>query len=196
MNERTVHVPYFDELVKCPVGARLLSLNVWPDAKEVSESLGAYAAVRRYLPDLLLSDRTVTVIVVGDGSTPRTAATFALRSAWQCHSVDPTLARTQGGWWKPTGGPIDRLHINPCRVEDARFVCDGPAIIVAVHSHATLPAALASVVAPRVAVVAMPCCVPQVIDGQEPDVIYEDHGILSPMRRVMVWRSVVREVVS
>lgn len=66
-------------------------------------------------------------------------------------------------------------------------------MIVAVHSHARLPDAVRVAVTnpgTQVAVVAIPCCVPQVLHGVPPDVGYDDPDIMSPERRVLVWRDV------
>jgi hypothetical protein len=39
-------------------------------------------------------DESVAFVSVADGSTPRTAATVAYLTKWQCHSVDPQLKKT------------------------------------------------------------------------------------------------------
>ena len=176
---------YFNELVGLSRGADMLRLRLFPDAKEVTESFGAYAAVRRHIVarGLSLGDPTVTLIAVGDGSTPRTAATFALRSAWRCVSVDPRLR------WR---GRVDCLDVRACRVEETHVEVHGPVVVVAVHSHATLAAALRAVVGhpTRVSVVAIPCCATQVVHGVDPTVQYDDPEIDSPKRRVVVWDDV------
>ena len=87
---------------------------------------------------------------------------------------------------QPTEGNIKRLEIDPRRIEETE-TRGTSVIVVAVHSHADLRAAVATVHADRVAVVAMPCCVPQELDTK-PDIVYEDYGCLSPRRTVKVWR--------
>ena len=176
---------YMNEFIRLKCASDMLRFGLFPNAKEISESFGAYNAVRQHLRHLDRGDPRVTMIAVGDGRTPRTAATFALRSAWQCHSVDPVL--------RPGGGhDIDRLTLQRTRAENATVVATGPVVIVAVHSHAVLPAAVAMIRGPcTVDVVAIPCCVPQKLE-QEPDVTYTDQNILSPARRVLVWRHVTR----
>lgn len=196
---------YLDAFIKAPRAADLLGYGLFPNAKEVTESFAAYAAAQRHLPDIKLSDRLVTCIVVGDGSTPRTGAVFAFQSAWRCISVDPRLVETgrHGVPDKGRRGPrarpasrgwsgIDRLEVRKAKIEDVHISCNGPAVIVAVHSHASLEASIAAVSAPRIAVVALPCCVPLVVPGQSPDITYEDLDVLSPERRVKVWRDIRR----
>ena len=175
---------YLDELTKCKCAPDLLAIKVFPNAKEVTESFGAYNAVRTHLSRAgwRLDDPTIAVVCVGDGCTPRTAATFAYRSAWKCWSVDPLL---KGDWSR-----VARLTVLPHMVEACSFDGADRVVIVAVHSHAPLDAAVRAVHAREIAVVAMPCCVRQMLP-QRPDVAYLDWGVWSPERMVMVWRNVL-----
>jgi hypothetical protein len=170
---------YLNEMVRMRCTVDMLELRLFPDMKEVTESYAAYAAVRDHC-GLALSDPSVTVLAVGDGHTPRTAATFAFRSAWRCFSIDPRI--TLRDW-----SSIQRLTVLRSLVEDVPPIqCDGPAVIVAVHSHAPLRAAYEAVRAPEIYVVAIPCCVPQKL-WRKPDMAYDDPGIWSPKRAVHVW---------
>lgn len=175
---------YLDAFVTATCGPDLLALGLFPNAKEITESWAAFAAVRRYLGgDYPFDDPNLTVVCVGDGTTPRTAAMFAFRTAWRCYSVDPLL-RADPRW-----GRIQRLTVLPIRIEAMRVVPPAAALLVAVHSHADLTAARAAIQAERVAVIALPCCVPQIVGlGVPPDVVYEDWGIWSPERTVKIWR--------
>ena len=183
---------YLTELVNMKCGPDLLALGLFPNAKEVSESFAAFHAVRKHLRVMGLEGpqafgrEDITVIAVGDGSTPRTAATFAFRSRWTCYSVDPRLREKWWGW-KPKG--IDRLWGVAQRIEDCHPVFDGPTIIVAVHSHATLEATLGAIEAPLRHIVAIPCCVPQEL-CIAPEIEYADWGIWSPERTVKIWLNV------
>ena len=176
---------YIGEFVTLKCAPDMLALKLFPNAKEISESFGAYEAVRRHLQELDLKDPDVTVIAVGDGATPRTAATFALRSAWICHSIDPNLKGGALRW-----GQIQRLTLWPERVENVRPIkAKKVAVVVAVHSHADLRKAILVADAPRIVVIAMPCCVPQRL-SIFPDKFYEDKGIISPKRQILIWKDV------
>lgn len=166
----------------CGLSCAPLLLPLFPNLKEVSESFAAFAAVRSHLPEFRTSDRDVTVVAVGDGTTPRTGATFALRTRWRAVSIDPRLRPRR------IARHIDRLEWIPERIEATCTKADR-AIVVAVHSHADLGAAVRSVDARVVAVVAIPCCVRQVLD-HAPDIEFDDAACLSPHRRVLVWRRV------
>lgn len=177
---------YLDEFVKLRCSPDLLALGVFPNAKEITESMAAYHTVRQHLRDYHSDDPHVSVFVIGDGNTPRTAALFAFRTRWTCYSIDPRLPRDKT--WD-----VKRLHVLPAKVED---VHQGDALdaqrflIVAVHSHAVLAHALERFRCPpeRRAVVAIQCCVPQVLPGRAPDLEYRDWAVLSPENLVKVWR--------
>lgn len=177
---------YIDEMIQSACFSDLLAWELFPNTKEITESCAAYAAVRRHLwrYNYRPGDKDIRLIAVGDGSTPRTAAMFACRTAWDCHSVDPNL-RTQTSRWSP----IQRLTMHRKRIEEMNFKDDRPTIIVAVHSHAKLPESVQAVHSSRMALVAIPCCVPLELP-RDPDTIYSDYGILSPERTVKVWLKV------
>lgn len=168
----------------------LAASGVYPNAKELTESMAAYAAVRKYLTPHIVAfrDPSVLLIAVGDGSTPRTAAMFALRSRWHCMSIDPVAK--QRVWRGDHDRIIERLEIVPTRIEDIAIKHAGPVVIAAVHSHARLEATLASIIAPAIHIVAMPCCVPLRIRDVEPVASYADPHCWSAHRRVVVWANV------
>jgi len=122
---------YINELWDCRCLPDLHTRNLFPNAKELTESCAAYNAVRNKARLFAFSDPTVTLIAAGDGCTPRTAAMFAFRSAWVCFSIDPNLRKTH---WPN----IDRLHCLSQRVEDCDPQHYPKLVIVAVHSHAPL----------------------------------------------------------
>jgi hypothetical protein len=172
----------------------MLALRLFPNAKEVSESFGAYDAARRHLfgkhgwdPN----DPGIAVAAVGDGVSPRTAATFAFRTRWTCHAIDPKMRAAR--WHrKARRNQMHRVELWPSRVEDLRATWPTQKVdrlvIVAVHSHARLDLAVEVLPAREVAVIAIPCCVVQELPGREPDVEYQDPGILSPKNTIRVWR--------
>ena len=103
---------YLNEFFSLSCSRDLLEWEVFPNFKEVTESFAAYRAVEkhlRHLPWCGLDDRGVTLLAVGDGASPRTATTFALRSAWDCHSVDPGLREK----WERIGVRRLTLHRQP-----------------------------------------------------------------------------------
>lgn len=172
---------YLDSFVRTRTGGHLAGLRLFPNAKEVTESYAARAAALRFREAFPPGDYDTTCIVVGDGSTPRTAATFALQTAWQCHSVDPRMRRFTHRWQG-----IPRLTIHRARIQDRRFQ-SRRLVVAAIHSHVTLSATLTSMDAPEILLVAMPCCVPNDL-SLPPQLTYDDPDVLSPKRTLYLWR--------
>ena len=149
---------------------------LFPNVKEITESMGAFHSVVNKMGWKALSDRAMNLIVIGDGSTPRTAGLFALRSAWNCWSVDPAL--------KDKAWSIKRLQLVKQKIETATLPAMEKSVVVAVHSHGPL------LLRPEwnvKLVVAIPCCLPQDMAGVFPDSEYRDRGIWSPKNLVKVW---------
>jgi hypothetical protein len=177
---------YLDEVLSLRCTFDLLTAGLFPSTaatKELTETCAAFHAAHHHVRWVDLRDTSITAVVVGDGATPRTAAMFALRSRWACHSIDPLLNVRDYG--------IRRLEIHPQRAEEVTLDVEGDVVLVSMHSHASFEASLATVPrAKRVAYVCVPCCVPKALAPWAPDELYVDEGILSPDRRVHVWNDV------
>ena len=181
---KTASSKYAEEYLKLDCTIDMRALKLFPNFKEITESFGAFNAVRTKLKRIVnLQDPTITLFSVGDGSTPRTAATFAFRTKWQCNSIDPNLkmfSPKQHKW------PIDRLECHWNKIESLSFEVER-AIIIAVHSHVSIPVTLEHIRAKERIVVAIPCCVPLGIPGVESYAEYRDWGIWSPHNKVKIW---------
>jgi hypothetical protein len=170
----------------------MLILGIFPDAKEITESFGAFNAVRTKLKKLYdLNNPNITLISVGDGRTPRTATLFAFKTKWQCLSVDPNLNQDKIPLWE---SKVHRLHCIPKKVEDLTkfdwcFNEYESAVIVAVHSHAPLGAILNKIKAEQRSLVSIPCCVPHNYNKTK-HIEYIDAGINSPKNLVKVWKTI------
>ena len=173
---------YIDEFLGLRCAADLLAWGLFPSnpGKEVTETFATYRAVYNHVP-VQLNDPSVALVSVGDGHTPRTAATFAVRSKWQCYSIDPALRE------KDWSG-IQRLTIHRRKVEDTILdLRDASAVvIVAVHSHALLKAVLDNVLGRPRHLVTLPCCVPQEIPNRV-FIGYQDTQIWSPKNTFRIW---------
>lgn len=179
---------YFDQFLSLRCAVDLITLGLFPNSKEITESLAAVHAA--FLHSRLdTEDPKVHVVCVGDGGTPRTAAAFAFRTAWHCYSVDPLMNRDRIEYWNRS---VRRLRCYAARIERAPFEFQSdPVLIVAVHAHVELAKALDEIRAKGgnvVAAVAIPCC-GYVHDapGLDLQAQYDDWGIWSDRRTVRAW---------
>jgi len=94
----SIHKPtlrYLDEFIKLRCAPDLLNLRLFPNAKEITESMAAFNAVRRNVvnDDLKYDDKNIVLLDIGCGNTPRTAALFAFRTKWDCVAIDPRVLK-------------------------------------------------------------------------------------------------------
>jgi len=172
---------YVDRLLKSKCGPDLIASGVFPNTKELTESYACLRAAEKMGEDL--SDRTIQTVCVGDGSTPRTAATFAFNSGWFNHSVDPQL-KLHG--MHPI---IHRVMMHPDKIESLTLTSEYRVIVIACHSHALLTRSLQHIHAPSIGLISMSCCVPDDLN-QAPDKEYADWGCWSPHRVVRIWKEI------
>lgn len=175
---------YFDEFLELRCAVDLMLNKLFPNSKEITESMTAFNAVRRFLRlerhggTKMLADPNVTMFDVACGSTPRTAAMFACRTTWSTVAIDPVLREN-------SAGTIQRVQTISKKIEDVSFDVD-TAIVTAVHAHVSLEKIRSSIKARRMLLVAMPCCKPLELSAQ-PYIEYDDWGCWSPKRTVKVY---------
>ena len=178
----TVFVPYpskryIDEFLRLKCAPDLMAAGMFPNAKEITESMTAFNAVRQLLGHKAFHDRSISLLDVGCGVEPRTAALFACRTRWETCAVDPLLRRE--GYHKK----IRRVDQIPKRIENGSITSPRLIVITAVHAHVNLEVVLRAVVAPEIIIIAMPCCQPLELPYSKPPHEYEDFGCWSPKRR-------------
>ncbi|EQC40553.1 hypothetical protein SDRG_02443 [Saprolegnia diclina VS20] len=189
---------YLNEFVgdlKC--ASALLERGLFPDAKEVTETMGVFNAIRKLnLHVLDADDDDATglrngIVVVGDGMTPRTATMFASRTkGWTCFSVDPIMRMSTPEAPVPWAD-VDKVVPICAKIEDIRIRLH-KAIVILVHAHVTMPQAMTSIQANTVvAVLTLPCCNwyghQEELDQRPPTVVYDDMSILSQHREIRLW---------
>lgn len=156
-SSRSLTFRYMDEFLALGCSVDLIEAKLYPNAKELAESMSAFNAVREYLllrrhckdrvtdnevnGILSTSDPSVTLVAVGDGATPRTAGLFAFRTSWRCVSIDPALRSFQHRPWSS----IERLEEYPKKVQDVTVNIVGQlskVVLVAWHAHVSIREAL------------------------------------------------------
>ena len=184
---------YLNEFTQLKCSPDLLSHKLFPNAKEITESFGAYNALRMIQTDNPLNDNTINCIVVGDGHKPRTGALIAFRTAWTVTSIDPLIYNKtmQYGEINSVEG-IDRLTVMKLRIEDVPnqlMEFSGKVIIVCVHSHASLIACKRKIQGKQKYLISMPCCYPDDL-GIPPTITYIDWGIHSEKRTINIYKDI------
>lgn len=166
---------YINELLK--LSSLPLIYRMFPNAKEVTETMAAFNAVRSHVRPLLNLDfgDEANVYFLGDGHQPRTAATFAVRTRWNCHSVDPALRKDHP--------KVKRLHVHPIKGEDMDY--QETNLLIGVHSHCPWKPVIDKIQSRPLVVVSIPCCFK---DGLgRPLISYIDEECLSEHRRVNIY---------
>lgn len=171
---RKFHNYYLNRFMSMKCAPDLLLLGMFPNAKEITESFAAFEAMT-HLPYDFKDD--IQIVVVGDGTKPRTGAVFAFRSAWSVISLDPLM--------KKTDYDIKRLTAYQARMEDLTFEFDKPTVIVCVHSHAKLSVCLERIKAPKRYLINIPCCVKP--DIGIPMLRYDDPNLQSEKNTVEIY---------
>mmetsp|Transcript_27959 Transcript_27959/g.87094 ORF Transcript_27959/g.87094 Transcript_27959/m.87094 type:complete len:300 (-) Transcript_27959:48-947(-) len=202
------YTTYLDRVFSLNCFFDLVRLQVFPGAKDISESYGAIAAAFRHcgLAPSPEKAKGVLCLAVGDGATPRTASLAAFITRWTCVSIDPAL---RPEWAGDTPQEVRSLHGFRGTLEDwvpqelertAGLVqAQGEVshvMILCVHSHnrfagtASVPEIRRRLGHPAATLVSLPCCRqsnPQHDLGRPPDVSFEDLAIFSMCRAVNVW---------
>lgn len=170
---------YINRFFSLKCSADLLANQLFPNAKEITESFAAFEATKYLDDEFDWKNPDVNVVCVGDGVKPRTAATFALRTKWNCHSVDPILRNRSYN--------IKRLNLYPSKIEDITLQFDTPTLICCVHSHAKLSHCIQSIKAPKVNIINLPCCFQSDLPFL-PCIEYKDDQIWSEKNLMQIWK--------
>jgi hypothetical protein len=201
---------YIDSFLRWDCGLTLLNLSMFPKndrTKEISESMACLAAVDKHLSDILhFKDEKVLCLVVGDGSTPRTAALLAFRTRWaRIISVDPALSASPELAKKWEG--VARLQLSSKRIQDCTFEVDDEkhVLLVLPHAHVSADVALGSlhfkpgVPLPTISIVQLPCCWVlwhEQVCGKHADKSFKDPAVFATARCVKVWQDVSADAVT
>ena len=179
---------YIHQFFNLSVAPKLLEIKLFPDAKEFTESMGAFKAVKNYIMNENINQKSkVKLVVVGDGTTPRTAGLFAVMTRWDCYSIDPALKENKVY-------AIDRLKTFKNKIEEVKINCDGDiCVLVCVHSHAMLSECVKSINnCKELHIVNIPCCFESDLNI-EPNHTFKDKGIYSEKNLIEIYKKVENE---
>ena len=157
--------------------------------KEITESWSLLEAAKAHVPNI----NEHTVIVIGDGCSPRTGALFAYFTKCKVISVDPNFNLSHWEEHKnkqeSMGVPVQRLTLIKDKIENIEFKdLNKDVLLLYPHSHAdmnkiNLPKGS------RVTIIAMPCCVAIPRNFMEvPHKMWKDYNVLSPKNEIHIWK--------
>ncbi len=176
---------YVDMFLGMKCAPDVLMSGVLPSGnacKEISESMAAIQAAKRFPGLDCFADPSWLCLVVGDGHTPKTGALFAFHSRWSVISVDPKLRQDKYG--------VARLWCVQKKVEDLTPSFYEKVLIVGVHSHALIKHSWNAIRAHQKFFINIPCCMH---DKCEDDMVlideYRDDNILSPHNLIQIYRN-------
>lgn len=191
---------YLDEFISLRCSLDLLGLKLFPNAKEITESMAAFNAVRRnisYKAQINYDGSNISLFDIGCGQMPRTAALFAMRTKWKCYAIDPKLLTYTDAI---PFFPINNLYHGQCKFEEMLFPEESRNnifIFTLVHAHIDLEEIIKFIHKyrpPYAYIINIPCC-----EFSHDEIIkknhsllpliaeYEDFGIHSPMRHIYVY---------
>jgi hypothetical protein len=193
---------YLNQFLGWDCSRALLKMELFPDAKEITESVGCLWAVKQHMDSISWQETEVTCIVVGDGIRPRTAALACFLTNWRrVISIDPLISEHTEKEFASYG--IDGLEMRGCKIQDTVVdidpELDRAVLIILPHAHVTPNTALSCLrirattlqtKLPRIAVCQIPCCTYEFHDrcaAQAPNKEYSDHAIASAERLVRCW---------
>ena len=136
---------YLDKFLGWRCGHALLSLGLFPNAQEITESMACLWAVQMHLADTVrFADADVTCVVVGDGRKPRTAALLSFRTKWRrIISIDPDM---RGG--DEAMAAVQRLETRAVKIQDTAVhvdpVLDRVVVVILPHAHVSPNSAVGS----------------------------------------------------
>jgi hypothetical protein len=201
------HVDWFFTMLERQPAKFMPLLPLFPNMKEVTESVGMFRfvseALRAY--DHEAAESPDLIVVVGDGSTCRTACLFAALWPRSCrvHSIDPNMRKTllDAKSSPAISALADVLSCHRQTVQD--WLADHKSlptcqriILVAVHSHAALDLYVPALRlrTENLVLATMPCCVPQVLTEHECSSLglelvaqKVDWGVASDKRTLYMW---------
>ncbi len=168
---------YVDQFIGLKAAGDMLNLGLFPNAKEITESFAMFEASRKLYPDFKHENGDVTLVCVGDGTKPRTAALFAFLTRWNCVSIDPEMEFKDDE-------KIYRLESIKDEIQNIQRHFHSKVLVVMPHAHVKLDW-LKGISGDRIKYISMPCCIKQ--NPQSVDIEYRDKFVWSPQNLIKIW---------
>ena len=188
-DNKSIPAKYVNRFFSLNSAEDMMKNKLFPNVKEVTESMSFIYLFEQKLyswDESLYKNKDVTVIVVGDGKTPRTAAMINFLTPYKTISIDPELD-TSKDW-----GYIKNLTLYKGKFEDwieevyKRSIYFGskPIIILYPHSHARIDLTK-RVHSTKKWVIKLECCTSDKLEFEH--YCFKDEYIMSPKNSFYIW---------
>lgn len=177
---------YIQRFISWNSAIDMWQLKLFPNIKEVAESMSMFYAVEEKLMkwDSAIDRKAenINVVVVGDGTKPRTAAIFAFNTKWKCWSIDPDMR-------KEDYSSVQRLTVIKSKVEDVEPIDFGNEIVIIImpHSHAPINQCWNHFKSERKWLIKMECCTKDKLNL--PYYAYKDEYAITRANNIFIWNN-------
>lgn len=190
-DSKSVKAKYLNRFFQLNSIEELSKNKLFPNIKEITESMSFIYLFEKYLyqwDETLYKNEDVTVIVVGDGKTPRTAALINFLTPFKTISIDPEMDDSKN--WSY----IKNLTTYKGKFEDwienvykpSIYFGKRPVIILYPHSHAPIKLT-ERINSEKKWVIKLECCTSDKLEGL--CVSYQDEYIMSPKNTMYIWNN-------
>lgn len=160
----------------------MLELKLFPNLKEIAESMAMYYAVERIMEwdNQITRDSDINIVVSGDGVTPRTACLFNYMTKWKTWSIDPAMRDRDYS-------VVKRLTVIKDKIENISLSFDEPVIILMPHSHAPVKNTWENITSSKKWLVKMECCTRDKLPFEA--YYYKDKCAITLANDIYIWNN-------
>lgn len=179
---------YLTEFAKLNCSSDLLEYGLYSNAGQITESMGVFSAVRKYIIDPCdekQNPNSIYLISIENGTVPYIGSLFAFRTKWNVISICPNCSPDSGLY-------IKRMKIFSGGIEDYKERHDGVIIFVVPHVDMNLNNLLNLVNYGIISVVHIPYSKSQKkVSKEKPFLKFKDFKIMSPGENsVHIWKNI------
>lgn len=185
-DKKFIPAKYLNRFLSWNSAANMLELNLFPNIKEIAESMSMFYAVEEKLmkwdTNIIKKSDNIHVIVVGDGNRPRTGCVFAFNTNWNVISIDPLM--------KPIDySSVRHLTVIKDKIENLEPLDFGDDIVIVVmpHSHAPIDTCWNKYQSTRKWLIKLECCTHDKLDF--PYYAYRDTYAITQANNVFIWNN-------
>lgn len=183
-DQRLIASKYIQRFLGLNSAADMLNLKLFPNAKEVGESMAMFYAVTEKIKvwdkRIKQDSNNVNIVVVGDGVSPRTACLFNFLTKWNTWSIDPNMRLV-------SYDNVKRLTVIPDKIENVKLQFDDDQIVIIIlpHSHAPVFQCWDNIQANQKWLIKMPCCTHDNLNF--PGYYYRDPFAITAKNEIYIW---------